>query len=521
MWALFCMRRSATRLLAALAALCVSLGRPMPVAAQSDTVRTALELRNSGRFAGAASLLRAYLAAHPTNGEVARLLSETLYWAKNSSAARAVAEASLVRHPEDASLRLQYGRMLVELGDATRAREVLGPLRGTRDRGRAAGLLGTLAYWDGDLTEARAMFVESLRAAPDQPEIRRQLGEILELSTPWVGAGLTFKHDDQPIDVFDLTAEAGWFATPLVRFVARLEPMLFRLADSATRTVTTAEIGVSDYVPPAHAEVEVGAGGLQRSFGSAGDWRGRAGIGFRLPGHLTLRARGERSPYLYTEASLSTPVMTTTGTALAQLSTPGGWLAEAALQTQRFPDANSVSTAYAWVLAPVIHNSGGDLELGYSGAHQDAAASRFVLARTVQPFLPGDPRFDFSGRYAPYYTPSQLTSHSMVGAATGRFSSAVTLRVNGSYALHAAENATTFVATGNPSPQQAGVKGVVARRAFTPWNAHAALELAGGDGLVFATDGEITRTAFYTVATVGVRLTYRFGLSERRRAAGY
>jgi hypothetical protein len=51
-------------------------------------------------------------------GEPARLLAQTLYWLKDIVGARAVYETALRRHPEDSTLRLQYGRMLAETGIA-------------------------------------------------------------------------------------------------------------------------------------------------------------------------------------------------------------------------------------------------------------------------------------------------------------------------------------------------------------------------------------------------------------------
>src|SRR5207249_2198397 len=144
---------------------------------------------------------------------------------------------------------------------------------------------------------------------------------------------------------------------------------------------------------------------------------GRAVVGLRLPDHFTVRLRGERAPYLYTEASLSTVVMTASGIVLATWSDPRGWLGEASYQLHRFPDANTVNTAYVWILAPVSHAKSGELQIGYSGAFQNASASRFVLAKPGQPFTPGDPRFDASGRYVPYYTPENQIAQAELAAA--------------------------------------------------------------------------------------------------------
>lgn len=64
--------------------------------------------------------------------------------------------AALERHPGNERLRLDYARMLSETGERAAARKVLDPLvRGSRPSAGAQTLLGTILYWDGDLTRAR------------------------------------------------------------------------------------------------------------------------------------------------------------------------------------------------------------------------------------------------------------------------------------------------------------------------------------------------------------------------------
>ena len=110
--------------------------------------------------------------------------------------------------------------------------------------------------------------------------------------------------------------------------------------------------------------------------------------------------------------------MTQTATGMVQLNRAGVWLGEAAVQRQRFPDANVVRSAYAWLLAPLARGTNGQLQAGYSAAIADADEDRFVLARPQQPFPPTDPRFDFAGVYHPYYTPARIVAHSVIAAIT-------------------------------------------------------------------------------------------------------
>jgi tetratricopeptide (TPR) repeat protein len=483
-----------------------------------DTMSVASRLRDARDFAGATSMLRAFLAHHPENGDAARLLVETLYWQKDEAGAREVAESSLSKHPEDTSLRLLYGRILFETGQDHRAREVLEPVLGGASRGRADALLGQLAYWKGDLSQARRRFADALRADPAQPDARKQLGEILVITAPWLHVSPYASHDDQPINALGGTVDGGIFATPLTTVMLRVEPRVFRLDDSATRTVSSGELALASYIASAHTEVEIAGGGLLRSFGVRSDWSGRAGLGFRLPVGIALRARAERAPYLFTEASLSTPVMTSTGTAMLDWASAGGWLGQAAVQQQRYPDANRTNTVYAWLLAPIVHDSAVHFQIGYAFTTQNALQSRFVLAHPTQPFAPSDPRYDFSGRYVPYYTPLNLIEHSALAAMMLRLGHAVIIRSSGSYGFRATDDAIVFAATPGSG---AAVTRTSVGRSFSPWSARASLECVASSGMTLGLAGDFMRTAFYSAATLRTQLTYRFGIPARRAAAGY
>lgn len=479
----------------------------MSQAQAGNALIEAQRLRDAGSFVAAARLLRIQLGQHPDDGEAARLLAQTLYWMKDVEGARVVYEAALVRHPKDTTLRLQYARMLAETGQRSRARALLAPLtEASATRSEADTLLGTIAYWEGDLTTAERLFTEALQANPTQTDARRQLHAIQTMSAPWLRVSAGLRHDDQPLDRIGVGVEAGWFVTPILPVSVRVEPMEYQLPTGTTRRLWSTEVAIANFFPAARLETEVAGGVLHRSEGvDAPAWQGRVVVGVRLTPDLALRGRIERAPYLYTTSSLDTPVMTQTAAALVHWNNPRGWLGEAAYQQQRFPDANSVVTTYAWLLAPLVHRDrGAEIQAGYAFATGNADQSRFVLANATQPYPPSDPRFSTAGQYVPYFTPSHLVSHSAIAAVALRPSSTITLRLGGAYPVRATDDAPRFVVSGTQ------VQLATYARTFSPWNARTSLEIALRDGLTIAATGELGRTPFYSWATADVQMTYRF-----------
>jgi len=465
-----------------------------------DPRAEAVRLRNTGDLAGAAALLRSHLGTHPDDGDALRLLAETLYWLKDLAGARAVSERGLTLHPEDTELRLQYARMLIETGFGARAREVLAPVGSPSTGGRADAILGTFAYWEGDLAGADRLISSAMASGDTDPAIRRIHADIAILTAPWVGVTPAYASTS---------------------IALHAQGLRFELGDTATRTVSLADVTLSHYAASARTELEVAAGAFSRSFGSSSDFTGRVGIAFRLPAHVRLGARAYRSPYFATEASLSQAVMTNASIAYAHLDDPRGWLGETAYQLQHYQDSNTLTSAYVWLLAPLVHSPALSVRAGYSGSLQNSSESRFSLAHPRQPYLPGDSRFDLSGSYQPYYTPIDLQSHSVIGAINVHFSRAVTFNANGSYAFHATETAPALLVITTTSPALSAVQRLSYTRSFNPWHAHASLELESSDGLGLVANGEIFRTGFYSASAASLALVYRFAGRALKMAGGY
>lgn len=465
-----------------------------PVAVDSAaavTVAAAAAERDSGRLDSAAAILRRVLERQPDNGEAARMLAQTLYWLKDTAAARVLYERGIAAHPEDWTMRLDYAQMLVENRRDTRALELLPPLHAVPEaRARAATLLGTLRYWQGDLSGAARSFKVAIDADSASAAAIRQLAEIRAVAAPWIAVGSTGKHDDQPLDGFGGELEGGWYADPSLALSARVRPTYFSYDVSETATIVTADAGLSHYSYAARLETRLAAGAASK----AGDqswteWIARGSMKLRLNGPVYIEARGDRGPYLATISSLDQLVTSAAGAVALGIEHPGGWLGETGVRIERFDDDNTIRSAYAWLLAPIVRNEEAGVSVGYAFGFQDAEESRFA------------------GQYVPYYTPGNIISHSAVGSMRIRVSPGASMTIRGSHAVFAREDAPVV-----PFTPGAGQPGNLTfeRRRFTPWDAHVSLDGAVTRSLTLSATVDAMKTAFYQATTAGVRATYRF-----------
>jgi tetratricopeptide (TPR) repeat protein len=490
----------------------------LPAQERDSAVTLAIRHREAGRFEAAIQALTPRVERAPQDREAARLLAQTLYWVKRNDDARSVYAGALARHPDDAWLRLEYAQMLAELGERRRARDLLQPLEGNAEINLYAdALLGAIAYWDGNFTKARRLLRSTLRRDSTQADARRQLGEIAVATAPWISAGGDLGADNQPYQRQEANVTSGFTLTPNLWLFGQAATGQLESADALTLGVTRASAGAAHYAAAIRLETEVVAGVFHRGAGTDAEWTGRARIGIRLPRHLTVRAIAQRDPYLATLASVRTPVMTRTGTALVALATPRGWLGEAALQRVTFPDANVVRNTYVWFLAPLRWTERTKLQAGYGLALEDADESRWVLADPNQAVPPGGATVA-PGVYDPYFTPAQIVVHSVLAAIEQKMGRA-TMRLGGSYGAYATDLVPVLLASpvaqpGNPS----AVTRQFAPRQFTPWTLRGGFDFSPTSDLTFGVSGNVLHTVFFTETSARAVITYRLASDAVRRA---
>lgn len=361
---------------------------------------------------------------------------------------------------------------------------------------RAMTLLGTLAYWRGDLSSAVRRFEIALSMDPGQAEAARQLHEIEELTRPWARLALEGTDDDQPYRQARLELESGTFLTPLWTVQIALSPR--RLRTSGDGPAAASDRGLDDahaagearvemggFVPGARMDLTAGFGAvLQEDVG----WIGHAGAGIRLRGEVRLTGRVERQHYLWTVASAQSLLLVDRAELVLGRKDHPGWAGEVVVRREFFPDDNAIATAYAWVLGPVFPG----LRLGGAAAWQDAEESRW--SPTTE-------------RYTPYFTPEAQRVVSTLAEVTvplGR----TTARLNGSYGVWALEDAP-----GNHS----GSDGLAfAQRSFAPWRVVAALDVPAGEALSLRIEAERWETAFYARTRGSLAIVVRLdGISRQ------
>ncbi|HUP87987.1 MAG TPA: tetratricopeptide repeat protein [Longimicrobiales bacterium] len=342
-----------------------------------------------------------------------------------------------------------------ELRDSGRYRESIQLLENYLRRApadyNAELILAEAYYWSGDFSAASKHFRGVLSHDPNNAAAKRQLDEIRATMRPLYDLSVNYAHDNQPTDRTFATAGFRYFFRPALS--ARIQ---------LTGEHATAGSVALDRIDPAI------------SF--------KAGIAKGL----FIEAAFERPRYSATILSLTKPVYATTTRLALQLDRKN-WLGEAAVQHVGYDDDNTALTAYAWLLAPVMHSNDAIVQLGYAFGWNDAAESRFAS----------------TGRYDPYFTPENEMVHSVAASVSTWTKSGVRFQVNGSYGIKADRDAPAIQGQGqNRTIRFTG-------ESFQPYQAHAGVTFPLSRRASLTIDGEHTKTAFYKYNRAGVSTSFR------------
>ena len=92
---------------------------------KKDTLSIARQLRNDKKLKPSIALLEEYLHKHPKDMNAEWLLAQTLYWDKQTKASESMYEKVINENSGNYYLKLDYAKMLVELGETDKALPML------------------------------------------------------------------------------------------------------------------------------------------------------------------------------------------------------------------------------------------------------------------------------------------------------------------------------------------------------------------------------------------------------------
>jgi hypothetical protein len=326
---------------------------------------------------------------------------------------------------------------------------------------------------------------------------------------PWLTAETRVEHDNQIRTATSAAAEYGRYLRSDMTLALRLAGERI-VADAAPSGPLTDVTGVAALagtlsVPAARLGINLSGGALFGGPAPAG--RGSratlvydAAAGINTGRGTTLRLRAARDRYTATGASIDTLLMGRTVELALDRSGAPGWAGEVLARRMEFGDGNPVTTGYIWLLAPLSRSGTHSLRAGYAVGWQDSEHSNW---RPVAAGSAGPPQQQVPGRYAPYYTPHDVLTHSALLNAALAVGSAWLL-LDGAAGIRATEIAPVLIRTA-AQPQEAPTL-VFYERKFTPYRGGLSLVLPAGSHTSITAAAAYSSTAYYRLGSLRLAL---------------
>ena len=411
---------------------------------QIDTLSIARDLATSQKFKEANILLAGY-NAHNTNMNALLQQAQLLYWLKKPKEAIQIFERTLLAFPNESAVQQAYGKFLFEYNKLSQARVLLNKAF-TQDAQNleTIRMLGYIDLWAGRIANAttKAALLEQLQ--PGNSYAADILQTISNYTTPVLTLNGGMFSDDQPLKRYTFDGEAAvyrsWLFAPYIG--ATLHQ--FDLGEAKLRTAWI-RAGNKFYISSTKTNAEISVGAFrarERNIGTTYKLK----LIQKISSSFSFDVSHEKKPYQYTLASIRRPFVYTLSDLGLDFNRKNRWLGRAAYQHQNFADTNSVSTVYAWLLAPVFIKKNVSIKAGYGYSNSDAKENNF---RPKQ--INGTPTLGdrIEGIYDPYFTPFDQTTHSLLASVNYSFTKKVSLASNMSFGLAASAYQPYHVLEGN------------------------------------------------------------------------
>ena len=388
---------------------------------------------------------------HHTDSNALRLQAQVLYWMKNFYEAILVYEKTLSLFPAIVVVKLDYGRVLFELGNYSKAKPLLEDFVLTdTNHAEANILLSYIDLWSGRINAAkkRALFLQ--KTYPGNKESADILNTIASYTAPYFEVMPVAFSDDQPLKGFAINMEGGkyfsGFLSPTIK--ARFDN--FTLFDSSAHTAwiqagNTFSIGTKTTIQL--------FGGLFQ-YNSINEATYKGALNQKISKSLSLELATEKKPYQYSLSSIRSPFLYQLTDVAINYNKANKWLAKGGYQIQYFKDANFIETMYAWLLAPFINTPSFSLKAGYAFSHANADINMYQPKSPIPNINnPAMVNKEMIGFYNPYFTPANQTTHSAIASINISFSKNITFSSRASVAISAHADNPVFIVERNNGNQ--------------------------------------------------------------------
>lgn len=475
----------------------------------ADVIEFARSKAYQKDFIGADKLLTEY-NSHQKDINALRLHAQVLYWMKDFDRSVKTYEKTLANYPNIAVVKLDYARMLFEMGKFKRARSLLLDFIETDNLHAEANIM--LAYinlWAGDIQPAKYRADLLLEHYPGNKEATDILKQIHTYTAPYITVGANFQSDDQPKTGTGFAIEAGVYRSRFLSPMLQLQYNNFKITDGSYPSLWIEAGNKINYGKGSGLSL---AAGLFQQINSGNNYfTGSVGLTQKISRYFTGEAGIVKRPYQYSVASLKNAVFENILSVAAGFNKGEKWLGKAGFQRENFADGNNINTSYLWFLAPLVIRKNFKIQAGYAFSYANADKNIFVAAAPLTTLINTFPLYgSVPGVYDPYFTIKNQIINALLASVNITLSPKVQLSSRTNIGVYAkADNPYLFLEK-NTANQQYFINKGYSTLKYTPVEWVSNLQFKLSPQFSIQIDYSYQKFLFYTNNLGGIQLKYNF-----------
>jgi tetratricopeptide (TPR) repeat protein len=393
-----------------------------------DSLNIAREYMQANKAKEALVVLKHCERNYPNNLYLMQLMGQVLYWSKDIDGCKNYMRAAIQRNPAEHELKLDFARILVEIGDLEEAKHYLSEYQNANPNQPEALLLSAKTLWWLGEKPAKIMAYLNTFAKlyPGNPDAIALRAAILESTSHYLKLGSSYYRDSQPMRLFLAQGELGFYHSGKIRPSLHFQNGFYQ-DFGQVRQLSAA---LDSHMPKTKTSFQLRGGMLQNTLISGNTGIGGLKVSQNLGSNWEARIALHKEAYLYTLRSLNQTVNPTHFQASVGRLKEDSWSGDAHYSLHQFDDQNKVHNFSFWILFPLINVHALKIEGGYALQWANSDQNRFVLEDPIEQFVPMSITGPIPGVFDPYFTPQNLRVNALLAKFTIKLSRNVELVAN-------------------------------------------------------------------------------------------
>jgi Tfp pilus assembly protein PilF len=473
---------------------------------KSDIITKSKKYINDNNFSKAEKLLSDNYDSFPHDLEYVWLYAYTSHKAKNEKKSLELYDKAISISPENMELKLEYARMLYEIGKLSEAEKYINILKTSKlDQSEILLLDASIQYWKGNFSKAEKSIEIFNKKYPKNVGYTKELSYyIKETKAPFIQLDFNYASDNQPLETISEQFTVGQYRSAAFFPILTLKNYNY----NPTAQVIEASLSNTFQVADAGFSTKIEGGIYYNQILEKINPIGEVIISKNLSNKTNLKIGANRKPYIATQISTTYDLLQNNAFAKLEYGKINEFYINATYNYQFFEDNNNIQSFGIWGLTKPLFKSSLKMQLGYGFSYSDAKTTSY---KQIDP-LQIDSNSIVKGEYTPYYTPDNQLVNSAVVVANYNFNSKFKVTLNGTYGFYAKANVPQFKSqtSGNIFGSNTTIVSSSVESTFNPFDIGIKLGYNANKNLTLSANLSYFDTYFYDSLNSGVSLKYNF-----------